>query len=57
MGVQTVLSGNIGQQEPSVETLHRSSWAERHQFVPDGIAAVAPGANALSSFLDMVGIQ
>lgn len=39
-----------------LESLQQSSWALKQRFTPDGIAAVAPGANALSEFLDVVRI-
>ena len=39
------------------EPLQRSAWAQQQAFVPDGIATVAPGANALPDFLDSVGVR
>lgn len=38
------------------EPLQQSSWAQCQSIIPDGIATVAPDANALDVFFDAVGI-
>lgn len=43
--------------ERSAEPLQQSSWAQRQTIVPDGVASVAPHANALDAFFDAVGIS
>ena len=40
----------------AIEPMQQSAWAQGQLFVPDGIATVAPGANALSDLFDAVGI-
>ena len=43
--------------ERHLETLQQSTWATQQNFTPDGIATVAPGANAISGFCDAIGVQ